>query len=69
MHKPIEVLARHEGAPVLVRQGHVLAGSFHPELAADHVVASLFVAMVRRARAQRSGGDGGPGGNGGGGRV
>jgi 5'-phosphate synthase pdxT subunit len=67
VHHPVEVLARHEGAPILVRQGHVLAGSFHPELTADDVVTSIFVAMVGRARAQPSGGDGGPGGNGGGG--
>jgi 5'-phosphate synthase pdxT subunit len=28
----VEVLARHEGEPVLVRQGRVLAATFHPEL-------------------------------------
>ena len=30
-----EVLARCEGRPVLVRQGNVWAGSFHPELGGD----------------------------------
>lgn len=31
----VEILAEHEGAPVLVRQRTVLAASFHPELAGD----------------------------------
>ena len=30
-----EVLARHAGEPVLVRQGNVLAATFHPEIAGD----------------------------------
>jgi len=28
----VEVLARHEGEPVVVRQGRILAATFHPEL-------------------------------------
>jgi 5'-phosphate synthase pdxT subunit len=28
----VEVLARHDGQPVVVRQGRVLAATFHPEL-------------------------------------
>jgi 5'-phosphate synthase pdxT subunit len=31
----VEVLAAHEGVPVLARQGHVMVASFHPELAGD----------------------------------
>lgn len=31
----VEVLARLSGEPVLVRQGRVLAATFHPEMAAD----------------------------------
>jgi 5'-phosphate synthase pdxT subunit len=31
----VEVLARHGDEPVLVRQGNVVAGTFHPELAGD----------------------------------
>lgn len=31
----VEVLARHDGKPVLVRQGNVWGGSFHPELGGD----------------------------------
>ena len=43
----IEVLAEREGAPVLVRQGHILAATFHPELSSDRRVHSLFVDIVR----------------------
>ncbi len=31
----VEVLASLDGEPVLVRQGHVLAATFHPEIAGD----------------------------------
>ena len=31
----VEILARRDGAPVLVRDGNVVAATFHPELAAD----------------------------------
>jgi len=47
----VEVLARVEAGPaagriVAVRQGNVMATSFHPELTADHRVHEYFVAMV-----------------------
>ena len=42
----VEVLARREGFPVLVRQGTVMAATFHPELAADRRVHRLFVEAV-----------------------
>lgn len=45
-----EVLAEHGGHIVAVRQGNVLATSFHPELTGDHRVHGLFVDMVRAAR-------------------
>ena len=38
------------GRVVAVRQGHVLATSFHPELTGDHRVHGLFVDMVKEAR-------------------
>ncbi|MBB4781173.1 pyridoxal 5'-phosphate synthase glutaminase subunit PdxT [Streptomyces rapamycinicus] len=44
-----EVLATFDGHTVAVRQGKVLATSFHPELTGDHRVHRLFVEMVRRA--------------------
>ncbi|MEV6316867.1 pyridoxal 5'-phosphate synthase glutaminase subunit PdxT [Streptomyces sp. NPDC051776] len=43
----VEVLATHEDHIVAVRQGHVLATSFHPELTGDHRVHRLFVDTVR----------------------
>ncbi len=42
-----EVLAEHGGHIVAVRQGNVLATSFHPELTGDHRVHELFVTAVR----------------------
>ncbi|WP_329276767.1 pyridoxal 5'-phosphate synthase glutaminase subunit PdxT [Streptomyces sp. NBC_00691] len=46
----VEILAEHEGHIVAVRQGRVLATSFHPELTGDHRIHALFVDMVRAAR-------------------
>jgi pyridoxal 5'-phosphate synthase pdxT subunit len=43
----VEVLGRLRGEPVLVRQGRVLAASFHPELTDDTRVHERFLAMVR----------------------
>ncbi|MEU8568372.1 pyridoxal 5'-phosphate synthase glutaminase subunit PdxT [Streptomyces pathocidini] len=45
----VEVLASHDGHIVAVRQGNVLATSFHPELTGDHRVHELFVESVLRA--------------------
>ncbi|MFE0046877.1 pyridoxal 5'-phosphate synthase glutaminase subunit PdxT [Streptomyces albireticuli] len=44
-----QVLATYDGHTVAVRQGNVLATSFHPELTGDHRVHGLFVDMVRAA--------------------
>lgn len=52
----VEVLATIErdggNTPVLIRQGSVLAGSFHPELTADRRCHELFSAMVEQGTAQ-----------------
>lgn len=45
----VRVLAEHQGHIVAVRQGNVLATSFHPELTGDHRVHELFVSAVRAA--------------------
>ncbi len=42
----VEVLARHEGVPVLVREGRVLAATFHPEITGDPSVHRLFLEMI-----------------------
>jgi 5'-phosphate synthase pdxT subunit len=46
----VEVLAFREGYAVLVRQGQVLAATFHPELSSDRRVHRLFVEMVAGAQ-------------------
>ncbi len=43
----VEVLASRDEHPVLVRQGHILAATFHPELGHDTRVHQLFLDMVR----------------------
>lgn len=48
----VEVLARREGFPVLVRQGNLLAATFHPELSTDRRIHRLFVETVIAAREQ-----------------
>ena len=45
----LEVLARHDGVAIAVRQGRLLATSFHPELTGDCRVHALFVEMCRAA--------------------
>ncbi|MEV5239390.1 pyridoxal 5'-phosphate synthase glutaminase subunit PdxT [Streptomyces cinnamoneus] len=45
-----DVIATYDGHTVAVRQGNVLATSFHPELTGDHRVHALFVEMVRAAQ-------------------
>jgi len=42
----VEVLAAHDGHPVLVRQGHVWGATFHPELSGDLRVHQLFVQSI-----------------------
>jgi pyridoxal 5'-phosphate synthase pdxT subunit len=42
----VEVLARYEGAPVLVREGRVWAATFHPEITGDPSVHRLFLEAV-----------------------
>jgi 5'-phosphate synthase pdxT subunit len=42
----VEVLAQDQNDPVLVREGNVLAATFHPELSEDRRVHSEFMAMI-----------------------
>jgi 5'-phosphate synthase pdxT subunit len=44
--KSVEVLARERGDPVLVRQGKIMAATFHPELSPDTRVHQEFLKMV-----------------------
>ncbi|MGY1804000.1 pyridoxal 5'-phosphate synthase glutaminase subunit PdxT [Blastococcus sp. SYSU D00922] len=56
----VEVLGRvvggaADGRIVAVRQGNLVATSFHPELTGDRRVHALFVEIVRRSLAQKAG--------------
>ena len=42
----VETLASRDGYPVLVRQGHLLAATFHPELSPDPRVHQFFLDLV-----------------------
>jgi pyridoxal 5'-phosphate synthase pdxT subunit len=42
----VEVLAEHGGHPVVVRQGNLLAASFHPEMAGDPRLHALLLKMA-----------------------
>ena len=44
----VEVLARWQDQPVLVRQGPILAASFHPELTEDTRVHEYFLGICRK---------------------
>ncbi len=46
----VEVLARRGADPVLVRQGRILAATFHPELSGGSPVVDLFLRLVGGAR-------------------
>jgi 5'-phosphate synthase pdxT subunit len=45
--KDVEVLARRDDDPVLVRQGKVMAATFHPELSEDKRVHAEFLKLVK----------------------
>jgi 5'-phosphate synthase pdxT subunit len=50
----VEVLAEHDGEPVLVRQGRFVVASFHPELTEDTRVHELFLERVREEMSVRA---------------
>ena len=47
----VETLATRDGFPTLVRSGHLLAATFHPELSHDTRVHQLFLDQVRAHKA------------------
>jgi 5'-phosphate synthase pdxT subunit len=46
----VRVLARHEGEPVLVQQGRVVAGTFHPELTGSRALHEYLVELAQTRR-------------------
>ena len=47
----VETLATRDGYPTLVRSGHIMAATFHPELSHDSRVHQLFLSLVRKHHA------------------
>ncbi len=50
----VQVLAEHDGEPVLLREGRFLVAAFHPELTEDTRVHELFLDGVREALSVRA---------------
>ena len=50
----VEVLASHDGHPVLLREGRFLVASFHPELTGDTRVHERFLELVREESSVRA---------------
>ena len=48
----VEVLAERDGYPVLIRQGKLLAATFHPELSPDTRVHAEFLRLVEKYTAK-----------------
>jgi 5'-phosphate synthase pdxT subunit len=44
----VEILATRDGFPVLVRERHLLAATFHPELSSDTRVHQLFLDLIHK---------------------
>jgi 5'-phosphate synthase pdxT subunit len=51
----VEVLARHDGHPVVVRQGSLLACAFHPELTDDSRLHAVLMAIASSSDRDREG--------------
>ena len=48
----VETLAVREGSATLVRSGHLMAATFHPELSGDSRVHRMFIDLVREHRGE-----------------
>ena len=48
----VEVLAEHDGVPVLLRHGPITVASFHPELAGDHRLHAQFLNSFQHAHTE-----------------
>lgn len=46
----VQILATHQGEPVMVRQGHALGSTFHPELSGSTKVHEYFLEIVKEAK-------------------
>jgi 5'-phosphate synthase pdxT subunit len=50
----VEILAEHDGRPVLAREDRILVAAFHPELTDDTRVHELFCEVAREAASVRT---------------
>ncbi len=50
----VEVLAEHDGEPVLLRDGRIIVASFHPELTDDTRVHERFLELIREESGVRA---------------
>ena len=50
----VEVLAEHDGEPVLLRDGRILVAAFHPELTDDPRIHERFIELVTEAMSVRA---------------
>lgn len=50
----VEVLASYNDTPILVREGSILACTFHPELTTDTRIHTLFLDMVTKYKSSRA---------------
>lgn len=46
----VRILAEHDGAPILVRQGNMIASTFHPEMTTDQRIHAMFLEVAKRRR-------------------
>ncbi len=46
----VEVLAEYNGEPILIKQGHHLGASFHPELTTDTSIHRYFISLVQNQK-------------------
>lgn len=47
VREPVEIIASYEELPVVVRQGRLLAATFHPELTEDRRLHSYFLEIIK----------------------
>ena len=50
VHEGVEILSQLDNNPVLVRQGNILAATFHPELTGDTRIHRYFISIVKQAK-------------------
>ena len=50
----VEILAEHDGEPVLLRDGRIIVAAFHPELTDDTRVHERFLDLVREEQSVRA---------------